>query len=125
MIKSRVKIYCDLCEAELSEDTAFPMMFYPFSPEEISSLMEEFSKLVPNEGIGSVLAGPLVTIATPRGHRFEFCQGCVDGFMPMLEELKQKAFRAVLNRMQRRAAKPIGSGKRPPRPLFDPDDEEE
>jgi hypothetical protein len=112
------KRICDLCGEPIPEGRKHPLLFYPFTETEMEELARKFSELVP-QGAAQMLGG-IIPIAVPSHHRFEFCKGCVDGFMPMATELKSAAYERLLVRMERRVRATDGHGKRNKR-AFDPD----
>lgn len=97
------KTICDLCEQPIDTTTLWVRMAYPFNDEMQARLSVEFAEMLPPP-IGRIL-GPGY-LPTPTYHIFDFCQGCVDGFMPMLEELRRKAFAHTVQQMRERRPKP-------------------
>lgn len=94
------KRLCDLCKAELIG--LHVKMVYPLSPAD-RKLIEP---VLPS-GFNNTLLGIMVA-TTPNSWSFEFCTGCVDGFLPMLADLKTAAIQGFLEERQRRATAPIG-----------------
>lgn len=117
------KRVCELCQsAEIGvDDEAFPIIFYPFTDEEMQKLALEFAASV-QAPPGGIL-GEILPIAMPRGLRLEFCKKCTDGFIPMLDQLKAVAFDRVVERMRARAARNLKQKKI--RPVFGGPDEDD
>lgn len=95
------KRVCDLCRGELTG--AYVKMSYPLSEADSTALTQKIDMPGP---FGAILGGMIQSV--PQSWRFDFCRGCADGFMPMLEELKTHAVKTWLEERQRRAETPIG-----------------
>lgn len=93
------EVTCDLCKQKIDHTKPFPQLIYPFTDDEVQKLASALAERLPLPP--SVLG--LGIIPVERFHKFHFCQGCVDGFMPMLEELKKLAFRAQLDDLEKRS----------------------
>ena len=101
------KRVCDLCQqTELPSSDDFEglppaFIMLPIPEEERFELAQAISEMIPP---------PLRQIAPviqtlPTHYRLEFCMGCVDGFMPMIEELRKKGWATVIQQAQRRVAR--------------------
>ncbi len=102
---------CDLCKQKIETQEPWPQMWYPFAAAESERLAQAIIERYPSpfgNVIGIVRAMPPV-----KYHKFDFCLGCVDGFMPMLEELRRVAFNAQLERLAGKVKQQIGEQKNP------------
>jgi hypothetical protein len=96
------KRLCDLCKAELTGPHV--TMAYPLDRTDRERIAAHAPPTIRHTGF----LGLVVGVEIPDNWRFEFCRGCVDGFLPMLAELKTSAIQQVLDERQRRAEAPIG-----------------
>jgi len=93
---------CDLCGNPIVDDV-FPMFLLPLTAEQLERIAQAQTELMP-AAVGKMF-GNMMPIMLPSHYRLEFCQGCTDGFMPMMEDLREKAVQIIIRRLQRRAAK--------------------
>jgi len=93
-VKIPAKLCCDLCGVEITGRHV--QMAYPLDEADVARLE------------ATLPAQPRVfaflPIPRPNAWRFDFCRGCADGFMPMLDDLKAKAIAAYLEERARQVA---------------------
>lgn len=105
------KTTCDLCSITINTREPWPQMWYPFAATEQEKLAQAIIERYPSP-FGNVI-GIVRALPPVKYHKFDFCQGCVDGFMPMLEELRRIAFNAQLERLSGQVKDQMGEEKRP------------
>jgi len=98
------KRFCDLCKVELTGPHV--RMAYPLDQADRDRILKEIPP--PPKSI----FGFMVAVTAPDSWSFEFCRGCVDGFLPMLSELKSTVIQQLLEERRRRAEAPIGEEER-------------
>lgn len=94
------KQLCDLCRAELDPTTPHARLSYPLDARERQTVLNAFK--VPESLLG------LATIVMPEAYVFDFCVGCVDGFMPMLADLKAQQIELLIHQRRTRAEEARG-----------------
>jgi hypothetical protein len=104
--------FCDFCEQPIVDDN-YPMLMLPLTPEQLQTIATAANNLVQETAEGQTVVkifGNVSPMMLPTHYRFEFCNGCVDGFLPMMEKLRQQAVATIIRRMQRRSEK-LNSGQ--------------
>jgi hypothetical protein len=92
------KVTCDLCKSVIDVTKPWPQMVYPFADSERERLAKAICDRYPAP-FGNII-GIVRSIPPVKYHKLDFCQGCVDGFMPMLEELRGIAYQAQLHEFE-------------------------
>jgi hypothetical protein len=94
------KRLCDLCKNEIDLTRAYPTLTYPLDLADFELLMAPGT-----EPRREILMG--LTRAVPGQatcYQFDLCRGCVDGFLPMLADLKTEFIRRFIEERERRFA---------------------
>lgn len=101
------QVTCDLCNQTIDTTKPFAQLLYPFTWKQRQELAAATLDMVA-AFVGDTVRqlGPGFMPA-PRYHRFDFCKGCVDGFLPMMDDLKKAAFEHELDRLVKRATKKV------------------
>lgn len=89
------KQLCDLCRAELVPHQPHARLSYPLDGRERETFRRSIE--IPESLLG------IATVLLPDCYVFDFCVGCVDGFMPMLAELKAQAIEGLIRERRKRA----------------------
>lgn len=92
------KVSCDLCKSTIDVSKPWPQMMYPFSEAERERLAAAVCERYPSP-FGNII-NIVRSLPPVKYHKFDFCLGCVDGFMPMLEELRALAYRTQLDSLE-------------------------
>jgi hypothetical protein len=94
------KRLCDLCKQELDLTRPFPTLHYPLDRQDLD-LIAPKREAQRGEIFGlSVMRLDL----TPSIYQFDLCRGCVDGFLPMIAELKTDYIKRLVAEREKRAA---------------------
>lgn len=115
---------CDLCKQPFPDEDAprdqdaieqpRPPAFFmlPLTVQELATLAQQVEQLMPppvREQLGNI-----IPISLPTHYRLEFCWPCVAGFMPMVDELRQRAIEELIakyrRRVERQKAKTVVEG---------------
>jgi hypothetical protein len=88
-------------------------MMYPFGEEQRDRMARALAGRY-ELPFGNIL-GIVRQLPPVNYHRFDFCQGCVDGFIPMLDELREIAYKAQLAEMEGHVKNSI----EPPAPRYE------
>jgi len=94
------KRLCDLCKQEIDLSRPFPTLHYPLDSRDLELITPK--REAPRGdvfGLSTMLWG-----STPNSYQFELCRGCVDGFLPMLSELKTDYIKRLVAEREKRAA---------------------
>lgn len=84
------KLLCDLCKTELDPSKVHARLQYPLDEQDRALVANSLP--CQHTGILAVFVPQI-----PNAWVFEFCQGCVDGFMPMLSDLKAECIKRMLD----------------------------
>lgn len=100
MIKPATR-HCDLCTNEINRGKAFASLNYPLDRSDAELIRAEGMSPAPPSIFGLAMQMPM-----PSHYQFEICRPCVDGLLPMLDELKRKYLEqhAIERRRQLEAA---------------------
>lgn len=99
---------CDLCKQPINTDEPWPRLLFPFNADERERMAQALAARFPLP-VGNML-GITRNIPPIKYHWFDFCAGCLEGFLPMLDEFRRLAYTDQLADIEGRLKKTAARG---------------